>query len=52
MENNLNACQTKVIKYATRCLIKNKDKKSRKEDIDKAIHCLTMLKDYVDKDVV
>ena len=52
MQNNLNACQTKVIKYATRCLIKNKDKKSRKEDIDKAIHCLKMLKDYVDKDVV
>ena len=52
MDNNFNACQTKVIKYATRCLIKNKDKKARKEDIDKAIHCLTMLKDYVDKDVV
>ena len=50
MQNNLNP-QTKVIKYATRCLIKNKDKK-QEEDIDKAIHCLTMLKDYVDKDVV
>jgi len=52
MNNNLNACQTKVIKYTTRCLIKNKDKKSKKIDIDKAIHCLNMLKDFIDKDVV
>ena len=32
MHNNLNACQTKLIKYATRCLIKNKDKKARKDE--------------------
>ena len=44
MNNNLNACQTKVIK--------NKDKKTKKQDIDKAIHCLNMLKDFIDKDVV
>ena len=52
MANNLNACQVKAIKYTTRCLIKNKDKKAKKEDIDKAIHCLEMLKGFVDKDVV
>lgn len=52
MVNNLNACQTKAIKYTTRCLIKNKDKKNKKQDIDKAIHCLEMLKEFIEKDVV
>jgi|VirMetMinimDraft_7_1064189.scaffolds.fasta_scaffold01928_2 hypothetical protein len=52
MANKLNACQVKVIKYTTRCLLKNKDKKGRKQDIDKAIHCLEMLKEFIDKDVV
>lgn len=52
MANKLNACQVKAIKYTTRCLIKNKDKKGKKQDIDKAIHCLNMLKEFIDKDVV
>ena len=41
MENNLNACQTKVVKYVTRY----KDKGGG-ADLDKAINILERLKKY------
>lgn len=44
MQNDLNYMQSSAIKYITRYKDKN-----GVEDIDKAIHCLELLKEYVKK---
>lgn len=41
MLNNLDACQHTAIKYITRFRAKN-----GLEDLDKAIHCIEMLKEF------
>ena len=42
MKNNLNACQHTAIKYITRY----KDDATPMEDLDKAIHCIELLKHF------
>ena len=43
MDNNFNACQTKVIKYISRYNYKWKDKKRQIEDLEKGKHVIDML---------
>ena len=43
MDNNFNACQTKVIKYISRYNLKWKDKKKQIEDLEKGKHVVDML---------
>ena len=43
MDNNFNACQTKVIKYISRYSLKWKDKKRQIEDLEKGKHVIDML---------
>tara|TARA_R110002153_G_scaffold96571_2_gene231047 strand:+ start:1455 stop:1694 length:240 start_codon:yes stop_codon:yes gene_type:complete len=45
MANDLNACQHTAIKYITRCY----DKGTPIQDLDKAIHCLKMLKGFINE---
>ena len=47
MANNLNACQHTAIKYITRY----KDKGTPLQDIDKAIHCMELLKDFIKEEL-
>ena len=43
MDNNFNACQTKVIKYISRYNLKHKTIKDQVKDLDKAKHVIDML---------
>ena len=43
MDNNLNACQTKVVKYISRYNLKHKSIKEQIKDLDKAKHVIDML---------
>ena len=43
MDNNLNACQTKVIKYISRYNLKHKNIKDQIQDLKKAKHTIDML---------
>ena len=43
MDNNFNACQTKVIKYISRYSLKWKDKKRQIEDLEKGKHVIDIL---------
>ncbi len=43
MDNNFNACQTKVIKYISRYNLKHKAIKDQVKDLDKAKHVIDML---------
>ena len=43
MDNNFNACQTKVIKYISRYNLKHKAIKDQVKDLEKAKHVIDML---------
>ena len=43
MDNNLNACQTKVVKYISRYNLKHKNIKEQIQDLNKAKHTIDML---------
>ena len=43
MDNNFNACQTKVIKYISRYNLKHKAIKDQVKDLEKGKHCIDML---------
>lgn len=43
MDNNFNACQTKVIKYISRYNLKHKTTKEQVKDLEKAKHVIDML---------
>ena len=43
MDNNFNACQTKVIKYISRYNLKHKTIKDQVKDLEKAKHVIDML---------
>ena len=43
MDNNLNACQTKVVKYISRYNLKHKNIKDQIQDLKKAKHTIDML---------
>ena len=47
MDNNLNACQTKVIKYISRYNLKHKNKTDQLKDLEKAKHVIDMLKEKI-----
>ena len=47
MDNNLNACQTKVVKYISRYNLKHKNKTDQRKDLDKAKHVIDMLKEKI-----
>ena len=47
MDNNLNACQTKVVKYISRYNLKHKNKTDQIKDLDKAKHVIDMLKEKI-----
>jgi len=50
MANNLNACQTHVIKYVSRYDKKWKDKKDQIKDLEKAKHVIDMQIELIKKD--
>ena len=43
MDNNLNACQVKVVKYISRYNLKHKNIKDQIKDLNKAKHVIDML---------
>ena len=47
MDNNFNACQTKVIKYISRYNLKHKNKTDQLKDLEKAKHVIDMLKEKI-----
>ena len=47
MDNNLNACQTKVVKYISRYNLKHKNKTDQLKDLEKAKHVIDMLKEKI-----
>ena len=50
MANNLNACQTHVIKYVSRYDKKWKDKKDQIKDLKKATHVIDMQIELLEKE--
>nr|BAR32086.1 hypothetical protein [uncultured Mediterranean phage uvMED] len=50
MANNLNACQTHVIKYVSRYDKKCKDKKDQIKDLEKAKHVIDMQIELLEKE--
>jgi len=50
MANNLNACQTHVVKYISRYDKKWKDKKDQIKDLEKAKHVIDMQIELIKKD--